>query len=81
MIVIELVINSIKHAFDEDTENGIIENKFSELENRQYQLSICDNGKGIPYGFDFDQAKTWGYSSVRSKFHSVKYFSKFMSES
>src|SRR5450759_3225871 len=45
LIVTELVINSVKHAFSEDTKDGQITVAF-DVSGRDWKLSITDNGVG-----------------------------------
>ena len=56
MIVTELVINSIKHAFGEDTKDGQITVAF-DVSGTDWKLSVTDNGVGKPEGV-FAQPKT-----------------------
>ena len=56
MIVTELVINSVKHAFGEDTKDGRITVAF-DVSGTDWKLSVTDNGIGKPNGV-FAQAKT-----------------------
>jgi chemotaxis protein methyltransferase CheR len=54
--VTELVINSLKHAFNENTKNGQITVTY-EVSGTDWKLSIADNGVGKPDGV-FAQPKT-----------------------
>jgi two-component sensor histidine kinase len=56
LIVTELVINSVKHAFSEDTKDGQITVAF-DVSGTDWKLSITDNGVGNPDGV-FAQSKT-----------------------
>jgi two-component sensor histidine kinase len=56
LIVTELVINSVKHAFGEATKNGQIAVAF-DVSGSDWKLSITDNGIGKPDGV-FAQPKT-----------------------
>ena len=56
LIVTELVINSIKHAFDKNTKDGQITVAFDAF-GANWKLSVADNGIGNPVGV-FAQAKT-----------------------
>jgi two-component sensor histidine kinase len=56
LIVTELVINSVKHAFSEDTKDGQITVAF-DVSGTDWKLSITDNGIGNPVGV-FAQPKT-----------------------
>jgi two-component sensor histidine kinase len=54
LIVTELVINSLKHAFDETIQGGETSYDVSETD---WQLTVADNGSGKPDGV-FAQPKT-----------------------
>ena len=56
LITTELVINSLKHAFTDDTKDGRIIVAFDVL-GTNWKLSVADNGAGRPDGV-FAQAKT-----------------------
>ncbi len=56
LIVTELVINSLKHAFKDVTEDGAIRVSY-DVSGTDWQLAVCDNGTGKPDGV-FAQPKT-----------------------
>jgi len=56
LIVTELVINSLKHAFSQDTKDGHI-TIADEVSGTDWKLSVVDNGTGKPDGV-FAQPKT-----------------------
>jgi two-component sensor histidine kinase len=56
LIVTELVINSLKHAFNTDTKNGQITVSY-EVSGTDWKLSVSDNGIGKPDGV-FGQPKS-----------------------
>jgi two-component sensor histidine kinase len=56
LIVTELVINSLKHAFNETTKDGEI-NVAYDVSGTDWQLAVADNGSGKPDGV-FAQPKT-----------------------
>jgi two-component sensor histidine kinase len=56
LIVTELVINSLKHAFDENTRNGQITVAY-DVSGTDWKLSVVDNGMGRPDGL-FAQPKS-----------------------
>jgi chemotaxis protein methyltransferase CheR len=49
LIVTELVINSLKHAFNEDTTDGQITVAY-DVSGTNWKLSVADNGMGKPDG-------------------------------
>lgn len=62
LIINELLTNAYKHAFKE-SENGIIEVHLSE-EQGNLNISVKDDGMGIPKEFDFKSASTIGMTLV-----------------
>jgi two-component sensor histidine kinase len=56
LIVTELVINSLKHAFNAETKDGQIAVSY-EVSGTDWKLSVADNGMGKPDGV-FAQAKS-----------------------
>jgi chemotaxis protein methyltransferase CheR len=56
LIVTELVINALKHAFPEDTKPGLVTIAY-EVAGTNWKLSVTDDGIGRPDG-TFAQAKT-----------------------
>jgi two-component sensor histidine kinase len=63
LIINELISNSLKHAFGED-EKGEIKISFSRIDDHHLKLIISDNGKGMPVGFDFENADTLGMQLI-----------------
>jgi PAS domain S-box-containing protein len=64
LIVNELLSNSLKHAFPDDTE-GRIKIKFYK-ENKKYILVISDNGIGFPDNFKIENVDSLGLRIVSS---------------
>jgi two-component sensor histidine kinase len=56
LIVTELVINSLKHAFEETTKDGVITVTY-DVSGTDWQLAVADNGSGKADGV-FAQSKT-----------------------
>jgi two-component sensor histidine kinase len=56
LIVTELVINSLKHAFNATTKDGVITVGY-DVSGTDWQLTVSDNGSGKPDGV-FAQPKT-----------------------
>jgi two-component sensor histidine kinase len=56
LIVTELVVNALKHAFNETTKDGQITVAY-DVAGTDWKLSVADNGIGKPDGV-FAQAKT-----------------------
>ena len=63
LIVNELVINCLKHAFSED-ENGIIVITCKKIDDTII-LSVQDNGKGFPENFDISKSASLGLSIIQ----------------
>lgn len=66
MIIIELVINSIKHAFGNREENGKVKIVFEEASENLYHLTISDNGAGVPEEINFKETTSLGLQLVTS---------------
>lgn len=62
LIVNELVTNAYKYGFGKDKKTLDINLKET---NEGYELSVTDNGEGLPEGFDFAKAKSLGLRLVR----------------
>lgn len=63
MIVMELITNSLKYAFEEKKE-GNINLILNQIDEQNYKLIISDNGKGFPKGLDYTTTKTLGMQLV-----------------
>jgi PAS domain S-box-containing protein len=65
LIINELVSNSIKYAFQNSTDRkiGIY---FASTGSNQYQLTVCDNGVGLPSNVDFRHTASLGLQLVCS---------------
>jgi two-component sensor histidine kinase len=50
LIVTELVINAIKHAFPAETKGGRVTVSFEASDGGAWLLSVSDNGSGMPVG-------------------------------
>jgi len=58
LIINEFITNSLKYAFDEN-EKGEVKVRLTENP-KTYLLSLSDNGKGLPKGFDISKLKSFG---------------------
>ncbi len=63
-IVSELLSNSLKHAFP-NCQRGNVEVSLHR-DGRVTELTVADDGKGLPKDFDLQQAKTLGLQLVSS---------------
>ncbi len=63
LVINELVSNSIKHAFSEDRKGKIKITLFTIAEN-EFELTVKDNGKGIPKDLDFRKTESLGLQLV-----------------
>ena len=63
LIVNEFVTNSYKYAFDDNTK-GVIDIDLTSDDN-QYSLSLKDNGKGLPKGFNIDDLDSFGIETIQ----------------
>lgn len=65
LIINELVSNSFKHAWGDDTKERVIEIMMSQ-DSDNICLIVKDNGKGLPMGFSFERTNTLGLQLVYS---------------
>lgn len=63
LVLNELISNALKHAFPNGRE-GEIRIRLRRMENREIQLSVADNGIGVPEGFDFRQDGRLGLQNI-----------------
>ncbi len=64
LIVNEAVCNAYKHAFVEKKE-GKIDVSVTQLHNKQFQLTIKDDGVGLPENFSKDSIKSIGFDLIK----------------
>jgi two-component sensor histidine kinase len=64
LIINELVTNSIKYAYPTGKKGEIIINFYEDK--GKYYLNIDDNGKGLPFDFDYKKSKSMGLKLVNS---------------
>ncbi len=65
LILTELVINALKHAFP-DNRKGKIEVNILLTPKRELTIQVSDNGVGFPENFNIDKNSRWGLQSVTS---------------
>ncbi len=63
LIVNELILNSLKHAFA-DGDKGEIEVSLLFINENEVELAVSDNGIGIPKGMDFNNSRSFGLKLV-----------------
>lgn len=68
LIISELISNSLKYAFPEDKKGEIL---VSLTKDEKFELTISDNGIGIPEEIDFNTESTLGLKLVRSLINQV----------
>jgi PAS domain S-box-containing protein len=64
-LLTELVSNSLKHAFTPDRE-GLITVSLNELHNGKLELTVADNGGGLPEDLDMENPKTMGFELINT---------------
>jgi len=64
LIINELLSNALKHAFD-GRDEGKIEVSLTAPEEGMINLTVSDDGVGLPPGFDIDKSKTLGLRLVK----------------
>jgi two-component sensor histidine kinase len=65
LIVNELITNALKYAFPEDREGEIVV-ALHMLDNDEVEMTVSDNGVGIPDGFDFRNTDSLGLSLINA---------------
>ncbi len=65
LIINELVTNTLKHAFPDDSTEGNLYIKFKK-EDEKYTLIVRDDGVGLPNDFDFDSLSSLGLIVVQN---------------
>jgi len=63
LIINELILNSIKHAFA-DGDKGKIEVSLLFINENEVELAVSDNGIGVPEGIDFNNSRSLGLKLV-----------------
>jgi two-component sensor histidine kinase len=66
LILSELISNSLKHAF-RDRRNGVIRISLLRTECGFIELTVADNGVGLPVGFRMEESKSLGLQVVRTR--------------
>ena len=64
LIINELVSNCLKHAFPDERE-GEIQIVLQEISENEIELTVSDNGMGIPEEFDFGTTESLGLDLVK----------------
>ncbi len=71
LILNEVITNSFKHAFDDETQIGKV--KLSAEQEKDFRLiEISDNGKGLDENFDFSSTKSTGFSLIKTLVKQLK---------
>ncbi len=66
LIINELIVNCLKHAFPQ-RDGGIIRlNMQEDKAARQCRVSVCDNGVGLPKDLDINDSKTTGFIIINT---------------
>jgi len=64
LIINELVMNVLAHAFEKETDDPRI--RIGIEGGDEYQLFVEDNGRGLPESFSIEQTDTLGMEMLRS---------------
>ncbi|GAB3220577.1 hypothetical protein GCM10027423_52360 [Spirosoma arcticum] len=64
LIINEAVTNALKYAFPQD-HSGTISLSLQQVENKTYQLTISDDGVGLPADFDSARSGSLGMTLIR----------------
>ncbi|MEM9734843.1 MAG: histidine kinase dimerization/phosphoacceptor domain -containing protein [Pseudomonadota bacterium] len=65
LMISELVANAIRHAYDEEGEGGEIRVTVKKVGENTLDMSVEDDGFGLPANFDMNQTKGLGMKIVR----------------
>lgn len=65
IITSEIVVNALKHAFPKDSEANLLEISVNTNENDEIDLSISDNGVGLPDDFNIDESQGLGHEIIK----------------
>jgi two-component sensor histidine kinase len=65
LLLNELFSNSLKHAFIDNKQQGVIKIKISKLKDHEYEMIVGDNGKGID-NLDFEKQESLGLELVHT---------------
>ncbi|MCK5198543.1 MAG: sensor histidine kinase, partial [Spirochaetales bacterium] len=65
MILTELVTNALKHAFNDKKENGLLEISCMKLGTEDFQITVKDNGSGLPNDIDIQNPESSGLQLVK----------------
>ena len=65
LILNELVTNAFKHAF-KDQDSGRIEIELKESGDHTYQLTVSDNGAGLPEQVSLEEVNTLGFQIINT---------------
>jgi two-component sensor histidine kinase len=71
LILNELLANSLKHAFGDDRE-GVIRVLLKKTEDGSAELTVADNGVGLPDNFQWNEAQSLGLRLVRILIHQLR---------
>lgn len=63
LVASEIITNSLKHAFPDDR-SGILRIKLEGLDDEQVQLTISDDGVGLPEGFQMERDGHMGIKTL-----------------
>ncbi|WP_027345856.1 sensor histidine kinase [Hamadaea tsunoensis] len=65
MVLNELLLNAVEHAFTEDSEDPEVVVSAHRFR-KQLQVTVADNGRGLPDGFNPSSAKRLGLQIIRT---------------
>lgn len=71
LILNELLSNSLKHAF-RDGRWGVIRVSLKKTDDGRVELTVADDGNGLPVGFRLEDARSLGLLVVRTLIHQLR---------
>lgn len=64
LLITELATNAFKHAF-RNKKKGLLQIELKAIENQNYQLTVTDNGVGLPLEFDLEHPDSFGIELIQ----------------
>lgn len=65
LILSEFITNALKHAFPENR-SGRVRVELGELDEQRLFLTVCDDGVGLPAGFDLKRCESLGMQLIQT---------------
>jgi two-component system, sensor histidine kinase PdtaS len=69
MVLNELLLNAVEHGFPSDIDGSDVDGEVvvrAHRQRKQLHVTVADNGRGLPEGFDSGQSERLGLQIVRT---------------